>query len=452
MTTASRPTPPVAPGRMPVIGHAYPMWRRPLEFLDTLTAYDRLVAVHLGPKPTYVLAAPDLVNRVMVADAANYAKGRSFEKLQDYLGQGLATSEGSFHLRQRRLMQPAFHHRQIALYADTMTRIAAERAASWRVGQLIDVTREMHDLSLALVTATLFSTALDDGLTADIHQAMPIVLRGMYTRVLDPTGLWHRLPTPGNRRLATAQRRLRGAIDHLIRTRRDNPQSDHRDLLSMLLDAQDSDSGEAMTDQQVHDELITLLVAGTETAAGGLAWLFHELGENPSVDRQLHAELRSAAAEPPAPQDPGRLPYLRRVLDEALRMRNPGGMTIRRATTDVELGGYHFAPGTEFIFSALVLHRNPHYFPDPTRFDPDRWLPDRTPVPRGAYIPFGAGNHLCIGESYARMEMTAVVAAIASRWRLEPVPGVQVRGVMTSTNNPANLLMRVRARENTPAA
>ncbi|MGW1605542.1 cytochrome P450 [Streptomyces eurythermus] len=446
-TSVTHSSPPVAPGRMPVIGHALALLRRPLEFLDTLAAYDGLVAVHLGPRPSYVLAAPELVNRVLVTDAARYAKGRSFEKLRDYLGQGLATSEGPFHLRQRRLMQPAFHGRQIALYARTMARIAAERASSWRPGQVLDVTREMHDLSLSVVTETLFSTALDDGLSADIHHAMPVVLRGMYTRVLDPTDLWHRLPTPGNRRLADAHRRLRRAIDHLIRTRRETPRTDDPDLLSMLLASQDGDGGEAMTDRQVHDELITLLVAGTETAAGGLAWLFHELGRNPDVDRELHAELRHLAAGCPAPEELTRLPYTRRVLDEALRMRNPGGMTIRRAVTEVELGGHRFPAGTEFIFSALVLHRNPRLFPDPARFDPDRWLPDRPPVPRGAFLPFGAGGHRCIGDSYARMEMTAVTAAVVSRWRLEPVPGARVRGVMTSTNNPAGLLMRARPRQ-----
>ncbi|MFH8589294.1 cytochrome P450 [Streptomyces celluloflavus] len=447
MSSATHISPPVAPGRLPVIGHALHLWRRPLEFLDALTAHDQLVAVHLGPSPSYVLVGPELVHRVLVTDAARYAKGRSFEKLHDYLGQGLATSEGPFHLRQRRMMQPAFHHVQIAQHVSTMARLAAERSESWRPGQIIDVTREMRDLSLAIVTATLFSTALDDNLAADIHHAMPIVLRGMYTRVLDPTDLWHRMPTPGNRRLADASRRLRAAIDHLIRTRREGPLTEHHDVLSMLLRAQDDDSGEAMTDRQVHDELITLLVAGTDTVAGGLAWLFHELGQHPAVDRELHQELRDTVTGPLDQDGLRRLRYTRRVIDEALRMRNPGGITIRRAVDDVELCGYHFPGGTEFIFSALVLHRNPRYFPGPLRFDPDRWLPDRPPVPRGAFVPFGAGSHMCIGESYARAEMTTVAATIASRWRLEPVPGTRVRGVMTSTNSPGDLRMRVRARE-----
>ncbi|MEU8566854.1 cytochrome P450 [Streptomyces pathocidini] len=219
------------------------------------------------------------------------------------------------------------------------------------------------------------------------------------------------------------------------------------DVLSMLLRAQDDDSGETMTDQQVHDELVTLLVAGTDTAAGGLAWLFHELGQNPAVDRELHRELRETLVGPLGPDVLRRLQYTRRVIDEALRMRNPGGITIRRAVDDVELAGHHFPGGTEFIFSALVLHRNPRYFPDPVRFDPDRWLPGHPPVSRGSFVPFGAGSHMCIGDSYARTEMATVVATIANRWRLEPLPGVQVRGVMTSTNNPGDLRMRLRQRE-----
>ncbi|MFD5436666.1 cytochrome P450 [Kitasatospora sp. NPDC127067] len=450
MPTASRPpAPPVAPGRLPLIGHALALWRRPLEFLDSLTAYDPIVATHLGPKPSYVLTGPDLVHRVLVTEAANYAKGRSFDKLRPYLGNGLATSEGAFHLRQRRLVQPAFHHQQIAHYVDTMARLAAERADSWRPGQVVDVTRQMLELSLAIVTSTLFSTSLDASAAAEIRHAMPVVLHGMYTRVLDPTNLWHRLPTPGNRRLADAHDRLRRAIDHLIhadRADRADRASGRPDLLSMLLQARDADSGEAMTDRQLHDELITLLVAGTETAAGGLAWLFHELGRHPHLDRRLHQELHDHAVLPLTADQLPRLGHTRRVVDEALRMRNPGGITIRRAITDVELGGYRFREGTEFIFSALVLHRNPRHFPHPLRFDPDRWLPDRPPAPRGAFVPFGAGHHLCIGESFARTEMLTVAATVASRWRLTPAPGARVRGVMTSTNHPDNLLMTVEPR------
>ncbi|QLJ02496.1 cytochrome P450 [Streptomyces sp. NEAU-sy36] len=447
MTAAARPAPPpVARGRLPLIGHGLHMWRRPLEFLDTLTAYDPIVAVHLGPKPAYVLTSPDLVHRVMVSDAADYAKGRSFEKLRDYLGNGLATSEGSFHLRQRRLMQPAFHHTHIARHARTMAQTATARAASWRPGQAIDVTREMYDLSLAVLASTLFSTTLDERLAAEIRHTVPLVLRGMYTRVLDPTNLWQRLPTPGNRRLADAHRRLRNVIDHLIDARRGSPPDGEPDLLTLLLRAEDASTADTMTSQQVYDEVVTLLVAGTETVAGGLAWLFHELGLHPDADRELYEEVRQQSGAPFDLDRLDQLPRTRRTVDEALRVPNPGGVTIRRAVTDVELGGHHFKRGTEFVFSALVLHRNPRHFPDPTRFDPDRWLPDRPAAPRGAFIPFGAGSHQCIGESFARAEMTATVVAVVNQWRLEPVPGRRVRGVMTSTNHPRDLVMTARPR------
>ncbi|MFD4661259.1 cytochrome P450 [Kitasatospora sp. NPDC058444] len=445
-TTSRPPAPPVAPGRLPLIGHALALWRRPLEFLDSLTAYDPIVAAHLGPQPSYVLTGPELVHRVLVGEAASFAKGRSFDKLRPYLGNGLATSEGAFHLRQRRLVQPAFHHGRIAHYVDTMARLAAERADSWRPGQVVDVTLQMLELSLAVVTSTLFSTSLDESAAAEIRRALPVVLRGMYTRVLDPTNLWHRLPTPGNRRLADAHDRLRSAVDRLIHAERAERTGGRPDLLATLLRARDADSGEAMTDRQLHDELITLLVAGTETAAGGLAWLFHELGRHPLVDQRLHQELQDHVELPLTAHQLPRLGHTRRIVDESLRMRNPGGITIRRAITEVELGGYRFPEGTEFIFSALVLHRNPRHFPDPLRFDPDRWLPDRPPVPRGAFVPFGAGHHLCVGESFARTEMMTVVATVASRWRLAPAPGARVRGVMTSTNHPENLLMTVEPR------
>ncbi|MFI0902455.1 cytochrome P450 [Streptomyces sioyaensis] len=169
-----------------------------------------------------------------------------------------------------------------------------------------------------------------------------------------------KLPTPANRRLAAAHDRLRRAIDHLIRTRRTGLPAEQPDLLSMLLQAQDADSGKTMTDQQVYDELITLLVVGTETAAGGLAWLFHELGRHPAVDRELHEELRTRSGEAPSFEHLGHLPYTRRVVDEALRVRNPGGVTMRRATTEVELAGNRFPPGAEFVFSALVMTSTNH--------------------------------------------------------------------------------------------
>ncbi|HKR50674.1 MAG TPA: cytochrome P450, partial [Pseudonocardiaceae bacterium] len=244
-----------------------------------------------------------------------------------------------------------------------------------------------------------------------------------------------------NRRFDEAAARFRRVVAGVIAAARAD-RKDRGDLLSMLLLARDEDTGESMTDEQVHDEIVTILTAGTETTAVALAWLFYELGQHPDIERRFHAEIdRVLAGRRATFDDIPRLEYTQRIITEILR-KYPILILMRRARTDVDLGGVHIQPGTEVAFSQYALHHDPHLYPDPERFDPDRWLPDRaTTLPRGAFIPFGAGPHHCPGYSFAETEIAIVAATVAARWRLVPVAGRPIRSRMAVTMHPRQLPM-----------
>jgi pentalenene oxygenase len=338
-------------------------------------------------------------------------------------GNGLGISDGDFHRRQRSLMQPAFHHTLIIRYASIMSGVVAAKVDSWREGQRLAVDKEMGDLALTNVTRAMFSA----GTTVDRERflaATAVVLNGLFRRVMDTTGLLTRFPTPGNRRYQRAENYLRRTIHQVISDYRAGG-VDHGDLLSMMLFARGDDGEQAMSDQQLHDEVMTIFIAGAESIANTLTWACHEVATHPEVAQQLHAEVdRVLAGRPAEYHDISALDYTRRVINETLRMRTQGWALSRFTTTATELGGYHLPAGASILYSPHALNHNPAIHPDPQRFDPDRWLPDRAKaIPRGAFIPFGTGNHTCIGEQFARAEMVISLATIAARWRLLPVPG-----------------------------
>ena len=244
----------------------------------------------------------------------------------------------------------------------------------------------------------------------------------------------------GNRQFRRAVGRMRAVVGKLITDWRATG-VDRGDLLSMLLMARDED-GEPMTDQQAYDEVVTLLSAGIETSALALAWLFHEIGQHPEVERRVHEELDQVlSGRRVTADDVPKLTYIQQVINETLRMY-PVWILMRRTLRPVRLGGVGMPEGTEVTISPHALHHDPRWFPDPHRFDPDRWAPDRVQdVPRGAFIPFGAGNRMCVGNAFALTEMAVTVATIASRWRLVPVPERPLKVTFTSTAYPARLSM-----------
>ncbi|MET8848860.1 cytochrome P450 [Amycolatopsis sp. NPDC004625] len=431
------------PGRRPVLGHSVPLLRDPLKFFTSLSSYGEVVKIHLGPLPVHVVTTPELAWRVLATDADRFDKGLVFDKMRPLFGDGLATSNGELNRRQRRLVMPAFGRTRIAGYAEhTMTKLADDLVSSWHPGEVVQFDQRMQDLVLTIAGQTLFSTALGEEALAEIRRSIPVMLKYVLVRAFSPAFV-EKLPIPPNRRFDAAAARLREVIgETVVKAREDG--TDHGDLLSMLLLSRDEDTGEGMSDRQVHDEVITILTTGAETTAVALAWFFHELGQHREVERRFHAEVDEVLGGRPATfEDLPDLPYTHQIVNEVVR-RTPPLILMRRAREDVELGGVAIPAGSEVAVSQHTLHRDPRWFPDPDRFDPDRWAPGRAAeLPKGAYIPFGAGARLCPGHVFAPTEIGIVAATIGARWRLVPVPGQRVYAQIKATMQPNRLPMTV---------
>ncbi|MGH3816111.1 MAG: cytochrome P450 [Pseudonocardiaceae bacterium] len=428
---------PIVPGRLPLLGHTMSLLGRRFRFLSSLRSHGEVVRIYLGPLPVYVVTSPELAWQVLATNADRFDKGILFDKIRPLFGNGLANSNGDVNRRQRRLVQPAFQRKRIAGYVHTMAGVASDLIESWRPGEVVAVDKRMEDVALTVVGRTLFSTELGREAIAEVQRSMPILTKYLAVRAFSPE--W--LPIPANRRFDEAAARFRRVVAEVIAAARAEGK-DHGDLLSTLLLARDEDTGEGMSDQQVSDEIVTILTAGMETTALALAWLFHELGQHPEVERRFHAEIDQVLDGRMATfNDIPRLEYTQRIISEILR-KYPILILMRRARTDVDLGGVHIQPGTEVALSQYALHHDPHLYPDPARFDPDRWLPDRAArLPRGAFIPFGAGLHHCPGYSFAETEIAIVAATVAARWRLMPVTGKPVHLRMAVTMDPSQLPM-----------
>lgn len=376
---------------------------------------------------------------VLVTQQRLFHKGIGLERAKLLLGEGLLTSEAPVHLRQRRLLQPAFHRERVAAYGATMTRYAEARIAQWRTGATIDASAEMAALTLAIAGKTLFDADVE-GDTRTIAEALEQAIAA-FAIVLLPFGdVLAKLPIPPARRFERARARLDAVVYRLIAQRRAELAGgarDRGDVLTMLLQAQDEeDGGAGMTDVQVRDEALTILLAGHETTANALAWSWYFLAGHPEAEHALHAEVDAVLTTPegaPRPavvEDLARLPYTRMVVSEAMRLRPPAYILGRRALVPYAVPGtpYVIPQGTTVFVSQYLLHRDPRFWSEPDRFDPERW---RTGAgkdgererPRFAYFPFGAGTRVCIGEQFAWMELTLVLATIARRWRLALVPG-----------------------------
>ncbi|UQA63364.1 cytochrome P450 [Polyangium aurulentum] len=438
-----------APGSLPWIGHAWQLLRRPLSFLTSLRRSGDVVKIQLGPECAYLVRHPELLRQVLVNDPAIFDKGGPvFEKARTLVGNGLASCPHKAHRRQRQLMQPAFNRDRLSSYAAVMRDQASAMADAWRPGQVVDVHKEMNSLALAVVARTLCVTDAAERTAAELQRSVPVILEGMYHQMLAPVELWQKLPLPGNLRFNRAFRRTRAAVDQIIDDYR-RAGVDHGDLLSTLLAARDEDTGEGMTNREIRDQIMTLLLAGTETAAATLAWAFHLLGQHSEIERRLHAEVDEVLSGRVAGfDDVPKLGYTQRVISETLRLYPPTWLLSRRTTEEVTLGGHRLAPGTNILFSLYALQRDPDLFPDPERFDPDRWLPDRSKaVPRGAMLPFGAGQRKCIGEAFGVTEATIVLSTLTGRFRLRPIQGAKIDLVPRMTLNPGALPMRVEARD-----
>ena len=400
------------------------MRRDPLAFLTRVAREHGDVArFRMGPVELHLLNRPEWIRDVLVTRAASFHKGRGLERAKRLLGEGLLTSEDPVHLRQRRMMQPAFHAQRIAGYAGAMAALADRSTERWSAGQVRDVALEMTRLTLAIVGRTLFDADVES--EADEIGAALTTALGLFGRTftLPYFELLDRLPLPMNRRFDRAKARIDATIARLIAERRRAPGG--ADLLSLLVSASDTEGdGGGMTDAQVRDEAITIFLAGHETTANALAWTWYLLARNPDAEARLHAEVDAVlGGRSPTAADLPRLPWTEMVLAESMRLFPPAWIIGRRAIEPQEIGGFDVPRGSIVVVSQWVTHRDPRWFPDPERFDPERFRASAKEArPRFAYFPFGGGPRVCIGEGFAWMEGILVLAAIARRWRLRLAP------------------------------
>ncbi len=409
--------------------------------------YGDVYCVRVGNTRQYVITAPEAIHQVLVLEAEKFHKDVDYTDpkrgLARFLGNGLLTSDGSFWKRQRRLAAPAFHARRIEAYAATMVDYTLKTLDGWRDGALLDISREMTRTTMLIVARTLFDADVA-GDVERVGQAMEVIQRYAGDKA-PPLPPW--VPTPMELRARRACRDLDDIIYAIIRQRRASGE-DRGDLLSMLLLARD-ERGDYMSDRQARDEAVTLFLAGHETTANTLNWTWYLLAQHPEVEAKLHAELDAAlAGRPPTLADLERLPYTEMVIKESLRLYPPAWGFGRLAVADVEIGGYMIPAGSSVGILSYFTHRHPDYWDEPERFWPERFSPENEArIHKYAYIPFGGGPRICIGSSFAMMEARLLLATIASRYRLQLMPGQRVEMLPLITLNPkGGLPMTARAR------
>jgi cytochrome P450 len=418
--------PAVAPGPKPrlIDSLVYRPGRDPLVFFTQLERqYGGVVQYRMAGERIFLVSEPPYIKDILVTHNRNFTKSRGLERTKRILGNGLLTSEGAVHLRQRRLLQPAFHRDRIAGYGQTMVGYADRMRSQWQDGATVDVAREMNRLTLSVVGKTLFDADVESQ-AASVGEALTGVMETFWMMLLPFADVIERLPVPRLRRARMARARLDAMIYRMIADRRAGGR-DHGDLLSMLLTAQDEDDGGVMTDQQVRDEAMTIFLAGHETTANALTWTWYLLSENSESARRLHDEVdRVLQGCLPTVEDLPKLPFIERVVTEAMRLYPPAWLIGRRAIAEYAFGPYLVPARAILIMSPFIVQRDERFYPNPERFDPDRWTAEfKASLPPFAYFPFGGGPRRCIGESFAWMELILIVATIAQRWDLRLVPG-----------------------------
>ncbi|MEU6708970.1 cytochrome P450 [Streptomyces wuyuanensis] len=440
---------PVAPGNLPVIGHAWMVRHRSLPWLRSLYPYEDIVKVYLGPKAAYLPIAPELLYEVLVTKNDCFSKGPFYEKMQPLIGNSLGMLAGDAHSLRRRLVQPAFHVNIVARYFDVIREQTAAVSGAWQPGRQLALDDEITGLMLAISARSLFSARVEHEAVTAVQRTLPVVMEGFFKRAWAATRLPEKLPTAQNRRFNAAVRDLRRALFDLIIEYRG--EEDHGDVLSMLLGARDKSTGQGMSDLQVRDEVIGLLTASCEDIGTTLAWAFWSLAKNPLEQERIHAELDTVVAGRRIEYaDVERLEYLQCFLNEVLRLRPPW-LTTRHTQRPVKIGNYTIPANTTILVSPYLQHHNPRIYQNPEHLDPERWgSENRQSIPRGAYIPFGTGAHVCPGRHFAMLVARTVVAIVLTQWRLELASGAKVKERVAVSIHPTELPVAVTPRPSGP--
>ena len=440
--TGSKPVP--GPSSW-IPGASFLKFRRdPLKFFtDTHREFGDIARFSFGPQQVYLVSHPDWIEDVLVTSAKKFQKGVALQRAKRLLGEGLLTSEGQAHLRQRRTIQPLFHRQQVQRFADAMVKHALRWRESIQPNATIDVTSEMAALTLSIVGETLFSSNVQ-GDTDDVREALAAAVQSFGFVFLPGVEYLEKLPLPMFVRVRKSRERLDKVIHRVIADRRAGGSEDPplQDLVSMLLAARDPEnpSEPGMSDEQIRDEAMTIFLAGHETTANAMAWTWHLLGNSPAVEAKLHEELaRVLDGRTPAVADVPRLEYTRAVVAESMRLFPPAWTMGRRVVERHTIDGHTIEPGALVIVSQWIAHHDPRWWEAPNDFRPERW---QSPAarPKYAYFPFGGGSRICIGESFAWTEAILLLATIAQRWRF--VAGTAPQLEPRITLRPKDLHMR----------
>mgnify|MGYP003325448567 FL=1 len=408
---------------------------------DVARDYGGIAYIRFAWRQVWLVTERSVIESVLVTQARQFRKHFALRINPVVLGNGLLTSEGDFWLRQRRLAQPAFNRNQIASYIPTFVGHTARMLDQWKAGESRDVLQEMMALTLGIASKTLFG-ADSDSLAEQVRTALNVTQEEFVRRIGRPIQIPNWIPTARNRRLMRAVRDLDKIVYDFIRLRRSSKEN-RDDLLSRLLAARDENSTGEMSDRQLRDECLTIFLAGQETTALALSWTWYLLGNHPEAAIRIYAEVdRVLDGRVPTLDD---LPQLRETefaLLESMRLYPPAFVVGREALVDTEVGGYPCPRGTTVLMPESVVHRDPRFFPRPDEFLPERWQNDlEKRLPNCAYFPFGAGPRICIGNTFAMMEMTLALAMMAQRFQFTLTPGQQIRMGVQFTLRPSPAVM-----------
>jgi cytochrome P450 len=432
------------------VGAARDFARDPLGFLTgVVERYGDIANFRLGNVDVYFVRHPDYIREVLITQRASFTLSPLRLRLIPVIGHGLFTSQGELHARQRRLMQPVFRKSRIEAYAGQIAELSRRARGQWQTGEVIDIAEELMKLTMLVAARALFADDIEKDAPA-VSDNLAVVLE-VFTRMSSPfLMLSLRLPLPSTLRFRRAVRDLDAVFYRMIGRRRGAGGAAGNDLLSLLMQAKDDETNVLMTEKQLRDEVLTLLIAGHETTANLLAWTLFLLAQDADADRRLHEEARALLGGRTAfsAADVDRMTYAKQVIHEGLRLYPPGWFVGRAALADVRLGAYTVPKGSVVMLSQYVMHRDERYFPEPERFKPDRWAGDFLErLPRGAYFPFSAGDRHCIGEGFAWQEALLILATLVERWRFDLVPGQTIRprpSVTLRPDGPIKMLVRPR--------
>lgn len=432
----------LAPGPKgyPLIGSFPALKKDPIGFfVKSVQEFGDLVRFNLGPWCAHLVSNPEHVKYVLQDNNRNYDRQTlGHKRIRAVLGNGLVNSDGAFWLRQRRIAQPAFHRQRIAAFASLVVKDTVDMLADWEnyaeTGQVVDIGEEMLTITLRIVAQALLDTDVNESGANVISEAVIVAMRHINYRITNPLSLPESIPTPGNLRFHKAVAALDKIVYGMILERR-KTNIEKKDFLSMLISACDEETGEKMNDEQLRDEVMTMFLAGHETTAGTLTWVWYLLSKHPVVTRQVRLELEEVLEGRLATfEDLPKLKYTNKVLKEVLRIYPSVWTFLRSAIADDEIGGYHIPAKSIMILSPYITHRDTRFWENPEEFDPERFTPERfSQLPRFAYFPFGGGPHLCIGNDFAIMEALLIIVTVLQKYQLDLLPGplVEIEPLIT---------------------